>query len=79
MPPFIQIIEFFVDVAGEIRASIYEALDTEQQALSCFEMDAHGPKGNLELDNLSWRDLLFLVMWMIRNHGGAPLQDLSAM
>lgn len=79
MSAFVQIVKFLIDVAGEIGARINKALDTEQQALSCFEVNAHGPKGDFELHDLSWGYLLFLVMWVERNHGSAPFRDLGTM
>lgn len=78
MLALIQIIELLVNVAGEIRARVNEALDTEQEAFPRFKVDAHGPEGDLQLDNLSRGHLFLPVVWVVRDHGSAPFRNLGA-
>lgn len=79
MLALVEVLKLLVDVAGEVRAGVNEALDSEHQALPGFEMDTHGPEGDLELDDTTRRDLFFFVVWVVWDQLGTSLWHLGAM
>ena len=79
MLTLVQVVDLHVDVAGEIRACVDEALNAEEETLARLEVDTHGPQGDLELYSITWMYLFFLVVRVVRNHRGAAFWILTAM
>lgn len=79
MLTLVQVVELLINVAGEIRACIHKALNTEEQPLSCFEVDTHRPERNLELNNITWWYLFFFIVWVEWDQGRASCWILCAM
>ena len=79
MLALIQILDLLLDVAGEIRATVQEALNSEEQPLSSLETYAHGPKRNVKLDDFSFGNLFLKVMGVVRDQIRAQFGVLSAM